>query len=360
MNLRSLEIHSDIRQAKGLPGWVYSSEEVFEQCKEKLFPRVWHPLAEKQTIGSRNGFVYPCKLMKGCLDEPLIISRDIYGKLHCLSNVSTHRGHILVRDAGMKEELRCRYSGTTYDLGGTCLNMPGVDQVQDSDHLPGIPMEGWEKWLFGSLNPAFSVNEWTSEVSKLLTNLPMLRWEYRPNLSQDMMVRANWALCCDNYLEGLHVPFINPGLAGQFDFPKDKIRLLPYGVIRTAIARPGEQSFGRLPDCPAEHKKVGAFFCWLFPNILLTIYPWGMLMVVLRPLGPKLTMASYNFYGEDRPELAEWAAQIKQTGAEDERALESMQEGVGSRLYNRGRYVPEEEAGLHHFHRLLLDFLKKE
>ena len=105
---------------------------------------------------------------------------------------------------------------------------------------------------------------------------------------------------------------------------------------------------------------AGAFFCWLFPNILLTIYPWGMLMVVLRPLGPKLTMASYNFYGEDRPELAEWAAQIKQTGAEDERALESMQEGVGSRLYNRGRYVPEEEAGLHHFHRLLLDFLKKE
>jgi len=38
---------------------------------------------------------------------------------------------------------------------------------------------------------------------------------------------------------------------------------------------------------------------------------------------------------------------------EDEEVVEAVQEGVKSRLYDRGRYSPRRGVGTHHFHRLL-------
>ena len=37
--------------------------------------------------------------------------------------------------------------------------------------------------------------------------------------------------------------------------------------------------------------------------------------------------------------------------------VEQVQRGVRSRLYDRGRYSPVREQGLHHFHRLLTRLL---
>jgi choline monooxygenase len=42
---------------------------------------------------------------------------------------------------------------------------------------------------------------------------------------------------------------------------------------------------------------------------------------------------------------------------EDEAIVEAVQRGVRSRLYDRGRYSPAREAGVHHFHRLLAEFM---
>jgi choline monooxygenase len=38
---------------------------------------------------------------------------------------------------------------------------------------------------------------------------------------------------------------------------------------------------------------------------------------------------------------------------EDESVVESVQAGLKSRFYNRGRFSPAREDGVHHFHRLL-------
>ena len=43
---------------------------------------------------------------------------------------------------------------------------------------------------------------------------------------------------------------------------------------------------------------------------------------------------------------------------EDEAIVESVQRGTRSRLYECGRYSPTRETGVHHFHRLLAEFLR--
>ncbi|HYC37612.1 MAG TPA: SRPBCC family protein [Usitatibacter sp.] len=40
--------------------------------------------------------------------------------------------------------------------------------------------------------------------------------------------------------------------------------------------------------------------------------------------------------------------------------MHAVQRGVRSRLYGRGRYSPARERGVHHFHRLLCEFLAQD
>lgn len=49
---------------------------------------------------------------------------------------------------------------------------------------------------------------------------------------------------------------------------------------------------------------------------------------------------------------------IDQTELEDQEVVESTQLGIRSRLYQRGRYSPQHEKGVHHFHRILATFSK--
>ena len=49
--------------------------------------------------------------------------------------------------------------------------------------------------------------------------------------------------------------------------------------------------------------------------------------------------------------------QLHQTEMEDEDVVQSVQKGVQSRLYKRGRFSPKREQGVHHFHLLLSKWL---
>ena len=42
--------------------------------------------------------------------------------------------------------------------------------------------------------------------------MPIEDFKYREDLSKKYLVNANWALYCDNYLEGFHIPFVHGGL----------------------------------------------------------------------------------------------------------------------------------------------------
>ena len=42
---------------------------------------------------------------------------------------------------------------------------------------------------------------------------------------------------------------------------------------------------------------------------------------------------------------------------EDEEIVENVQKGVGSRFYKKGRFSPKMEIGVHHFHKLISEFL---
>ena len=49
--------------------------------------------------------------------------------------------------------------------------------------------------------------------------------------------------------------------------------------------------------------------------------------------------------------------ELKQVEFEDETIVNSVQKGIKSLLYSRGRYAPRHEQGVHYFHQLLSQYI---
>ncbi|MCA9243853.1 MAG: hypothetical protein KDA32_07875, partial [Phycisphaerales bacterium] len=103
---------------------------------------------------------------------------------------------------------------------------------------------------------------------------------------------------------------------------------------------------------------VAGYYFWLFPNLMLNFYPWGLSVNIVKPLRADRTRVSFLAYVVDESKLDSGAgAELDRVEREDEAIVEMVQRGVRSRLYDRGRYSPTREQGTHHFHRLLCEFL---
>ena len=177
--------------------------------------------------------------------------------------------------------------------------------------------------------------------------------------ARDYLVNANWALYVDNYLEGFHIPYVHTSLAGTLDYGAYAVELERYSVLQVGIAKPGEPAFRLPPSHPDAKRNVAAFYYWLFPTTMFNVYPWGVSVNVVTPLAVDRTKVSFLPFV--------WDASQRDLGAgggldrverEDEAIVEAVQRGVRSRLYDRGRYSPARETGVHHFHRLLAEFLR--
>ena len=91
---------------------------------------------------------------------------------------------------------------------------------------------------------------------------------------------------------------------------------------------------------------------------MFNVYPWGISVNVLVPLAVDRTRVSFlPFVWDERRRDRGAGSGLDRVEREDEAVVESVQHGVRSRLYERGRYSPTREAGVHHFHRLLMEFL---
>jgi choline monooxygenase len=103
---------------------------------------------------------------------------------------------------------------------------------------------------------------------------------------------------------------------------------------------------------------VYAYYFWLFPNLMLNFYPWGLSLNVVVPQAVDRTMVLFRTYRfKDKP-FQRSANNLEQTEMEDEAVVEAVQTGVRSRYYDRGRYSPRQEPAVHHFHRLVAAFMR--
>jgi len=240
--------------------------------------------------------------------------------------------------------------------------MPGFEQAQDfpspSDHLPRVPFASFAGQAFASLAPAAPFDAFFTDIAKRLAWLPFDAFRHDPSRDRDFEIAGHWALYVENYLEGLHIPFLHPGLNQVLAMDRYEYHLGRYGSLQLAEARDGDAAFELSPSSPDHGRRIAAYYWWVFPNLMLNFYPWGLSLNLVQPLAPDRTRVSFRGYVLDADRLGSGAgAALDQVEMEDEAAVESVQRGLRSRLYLSGRYSPSHERGVHHFHRLLCEFL---
>ncbi|MBC8073641.1 MAG: Rieske 2Fe-2S domain-containing protein, partial [Deltaproteobacteria bacterium] len=262
------EIDPDIRRATTPPSALYHDPQWFRAVVERVMTPSWHLLPHGE-LPSEAGAMLPWVLLPGCVDEPVLLTRDDDGKLHLLSNVCTHRGNLLVDRACSGRGIRCGYHGRRFALDGRMLAMPEFDDALDfprrEDDLPRLPLAHWGPLAFTGLAPRPAAADVLAPLHDRLWFLPLGRARFVASDSRDYHVRASWALYCDNYLEGFHIPFVHPGLNRALDYAAYRTLPLPHGVLQIGIANADDDAFDLPIGHPEHGQRVAGFYFFLFP-----------------------------------------------------------------------------------------------
>jgi Phenylpropionate dioxygenase and related ring-hydroxylating dioxygenases, large terminal subunit len=345
------DVDADICRAETLSAEFYTNERYFRESKEKIFARSWQML---ETKGEMKNLV-PFTLLENFLDEPVLLVKN--GSEHgCFSNVCTHRGKILIEEACDARGIRCGYHGRRFDLDGKFLSMPEFEGVEnfptESDDLKKIPFSRWGAFFFASLEPFAPFEDFFAPLKERLKWVKWENYKFSPADSRDYFVNAHWALYCENYLEGFHIPFVHQSLNAALDYGSYTTETFRFASLQTGFAAEGEDAFDF-------DSKIAAFYFFVFPNLMFNFYPWGLSVNIVKPLQPDLTQVTYLTFIADETRLGCGAGgDLHRVELEDQKVVESVQRGIRSRFYKRGRYSPARELGTHHFHRLIAEFMR--
>ncbi|HVG21794.1 MAG TPA: SRPBCC family protein [Blastocatellia bacterium] len=176
---------------------------------------------------------------------------------------------------------------------------------------------------------------------------------------KDWYIECNWKVYVDNYLEGYHIPIVHPSLNRELDYARYRTETRRYYSIQhSPIKRTKRPRIRR--DEKADNNE--AQFFWLFPNLMLNVYPDNYSTNLIVPLGPRRTLTVFEWYFRD-PDKNDVRENVSRTvefsdeiQIEDMKICEAVQRGLCSRFYDRGRYSARRENGVHHFHGLLAEF----
>jgi choline monooxygenase len=277
--------------------------------------------------------------------------------------------------------LRCRYHGRLFDLDGRFRSMPEFREVANfpsaADDLVSLPLEAWGPWLFTTLGAsgpgspgagssraaagssrAAGFRAYWGDLIDRLQGLPLDRYRLRTDLSRDFTVKAHWALYCENYLEGFHIPFVHAGLNSVIDFGNYTTELFRYASLQLGIGKEDGAIFDLPASSPDYGKRVAAYYFFVFPNLMFNFYPWGLSVNVVNPVSLTETRVSFLTYVADETKYNKGAGSgLDTVELEDEAVVEAVQRGVRSRFYTHGRYSVTREQGTHHFHRLIAELI---
>src|SRR5712692_3537752 len=175
---------------------------------------------------------------------------------------------------------------------------------------------------------------------------------------KDWYVDCNWKVYVDNYLEGYHVPIVHPSLNREIDYDQYRTETQRYYSIQHSPIRRTREARLRVPE--TESGKEAQYF-WIFPNLMINVYPDNYSTNLIVPVGPARTLTVFEWYFRD-PEHPAAQEALRRTiefsdeiQIEDIRICEAVQRGLRSRHYTSGRYSVKRENGVHHFHGLLAE-----
>lgn len=381
MDLSDYTYETDTALATTLPARWYTAPEFLTEERRKIFHRSWQYVGSVSWL-QKAGDHFSVEVQ----GEPLVITRDKDGRLRALSNVCRHRAGPLVDGHGCSAALQCKYHGWTYDLDGRLRGAPEFEGVRHWDkstvRQPEFRLETWGPLIFVCLDTetaplAETLGAIPAETAALGIDPNAYRFVFR----RDYLIQCNWKVYIDNYQEGYHLPIAHPQLFKEVDYSRYTVE--NHGLYSRARA-PVRPPVGTGTRQYAEAAGREALYYWVFPNLMINVYPDNMSTNLIVPIDEKTTLTVFEWFvppgssvGQGLnppsywpvsrpypepdtplpPDLAKTIGFSHQVQLEDIFLCESVQRALGSRTYDKGRLSVKRENGVHHFHQLVYNAL---
>ena len=310
---------------------------------------------------------------------PLLIVRDREGVIKVFHKVCSHRGMILVEEAGpVKTALTCPYHAWTYDLEGNLRGTPHIGGVGkhksekflcQGKGLKTVRSAVWMDMVFVNLSgDAMPFEDYVKPVTE--------RWsQFWGQGGQDLMrpsshggqltveVNCNWKLAIENYCEAYHLPWVHPEL-NRYSRLEDHYNIL----IGDRVAGQGSLAYNlsdvagtrlpQFPEWPAEKIRQAEYLAF-YPNVLIGLQADHAFAMIVEPVSARKRRWSICVFSMSgmrllRDEYAPSREAVLESWrvvfGEDVFAVEGMQKGRHSPGYAGGHFSPEMDIPTHHFH----------
>jgi choline monooxygenase len=348
----------DIHRAATIPSRLYTDPVYLTLEDEKIFGRTWQLVGRTDQVAEAGQF-----LTAEIGAEGIVVVRD--GEtLRGFHNICLHRAGPVAQGCGKRQTLQCRYHGWTYRLDGTLLRAPEMETARDftADAMRLLPIQvaAWGPLVFANLDlKAPPLEHFLEDIANRSSRFSVTTMRYVGRKS--WMIACNWKVYVDNYLEGYHIPVVHPTLHKELDYDQYRVELHRYYSLQHAPIRSGR---GGNRQYVASSDDDEAQYYWVFPNLMLNIYQGQMQTNVVLPRGQDACEVVFEWFAHDPPvDLATdpaWSRRMAFSDdiqAEDIEICEQVQKNLRSRSYDRGRYSPTRENGVHHFHSLVHEYL---
>jgi len=383
LDIKKLEnIDKPIEVANGLPNECYISEDYLAHEKEKVFCDKWTVIGVGSSIPNP-GDAKPYNL----LGIPLILVRDKDMKIRVFHNVCSHRGFkLLDKSCALKNVIRCPYHSWSYDFKGNLIATPHIGGLnihqsetfnKNKSKLKEVRSEVWMDMVFVNVNSnEIDFKEYIKPLEERWSKFINKEDQKLISHSKDygyfnLKVNCNWKFAIENYCESYHLPTIHPELNrvsninDHYHIQGLPNRFAGQGSKNYQQLIKGNKKFNTFPNWDKNLLKNSEYIA-LFPNVMIGLHIDHFYIFWLEPLSINKTREHMQMYyvgdesanGKELYELRKENARFwKDVMLEDINAIEGMQEGRGSPVYNGGNFSPVMDQPTHQFHKWVANSL---
>jgi Rieske 2Fe-2S family protein len=288
--------------------------------------------------------------------QSIVLTRGKDDEIRAFHNTCRHRGSILcTAEQGRfeRERIVCPYHSWTYDLKGKLVATPRRMQTPDFDMrkfpLFEVASKSWGGFVFICLSPKPAKFEPPSNFR----NYGFQDLRIGKRIVAD--VPANWKLLAENFSECFHCPPVHPELCRVVTAYRDAGAWGLRGKETKPEFKPGAKTLtldgsARIPPFRKLNAKEKAtlYVPWMLPpNLFLNVQPDYVNAHAMFPTGPESVRIVYDWLFEPAhmpkgKDLEHYTALWEVTNQQDARNCEWQQQGIKSREFRHGHYVPQE------------------
>jgi Rieske 2Fe-2S family protein len=338
----------------GLPAAWYRDPAHYQRELEAFWYSRWVPVAREEELAQPGDW-----RLARIGTQQILITKGEHGDLRAFHNTCRHRGSVLCTEESgnfARRRIVCPYHSWTYDLQGRLVATPRRMETPDfrmeDFPLHGVSTAQWGGFVFVNLSGKGSLD--VAELDRQLEPYGLHNLRIGKRIVAD--VQANWKLVAENFSECFHCPPVHPELCRVVT----AYREAGAWGLRGAETKPeyaqGAQTLtldgtGRIPPIASlseEQRKTLYLPAMLPPGLFLNVQPDYVNAHMMVPTGPESVRIVYDWLFEaERLPLAEadlqhYVALWDITNRQDARNCEWQQQGMHSREFQHGVYVPQE------------------